>query len=152
MIVKFTPTGKSDTTDAAADRRRPGRIAYTSRFLIDLLREKPTSSTAEDLADAPALTQVSVKTPGDTYGDLAPAVGICVSVILSLVLWAIIFLIIWPFIHGDGGLDIKRTRSSGRLPAHSAADTMLVRYADAHVVIRPYVLRPATSLPWGASF
>jgi hypothetical protein len=152
MSVNSTPNGKSDTTDTAPDRRRPGRIAYTNRFLIDLLREKPATPTAEGVEEASALTQGSAIAPGDTDDDLAPAIGIFVSVVVSLALWAIILLIIWPLIHSGDRLDIRRTRSSAKQSEHSDSDMRPVWYAAAQVVPWPSVHRPAASLPWGASF
>jgi len=97
MDANSTRTDRPDTADAAPDRRRPGRAAYTNRFLIGLLREQPTPPPAEDTQDGQEFSHVSVRPAGDTHHDLAPAVGILVSVVLSVLLWAIILLIVWQF-------------------------------------------------------
>jgi len=83
----------------ALDRRRPGRSAYKNRFLIALLRGEPLIRPVDDTKDAPANSGAPIKAPGGSDDDLAPAVGILVSVGLGIVLWAIILLIVWPFIH-----------------------------------------------------
>jgi hypothetical protein len=90
---------KLDITDTAPDRRRPERSAYTNRSLIALLRGEPLSQPEENIKDAVANTDAAIQAPGGSDNDLAPAVGILVSVGLGLLLWAIILLIIWPFIH-----------------------------------------------------
>ena len=141
---------KPDITDTAADRRRPGRSAYTNSFLVALLRGQPLTRPTEDTKDAPMHTDAPMRAPGDN--DLAPAVGILVSVGLSLLLWAIILLVVWPFIHADGRLDVKRARSSASFPADIDVDKTLVRYVAPRRVPRPYVSGPATPMPWGASF
>jgi hypothetical protein len=89
---------KADVTDAAADRRRPGRVPYTNRFLIALLRGKPLHRVTEDVQEGAANTDVTRKLPSDSDDDLDPAVGIVVSVVLALLLWAIILLAVWLFI------------------------------------------------------
>ena len=74
----------SNEADAASplrvERRRPGRMAVVSPHLIPLLR-----GTTEPLSD--------LKERGDN--DLAPAIGIIVSVLISVVVWAILFSMIW---------------------------------------------------------
>ena len=62
------------------ERRRPGRIAVVSPHLIPLLR-----GATEPLPD--------LKERGDS--DLAPAIGIAVSVLISVLLWAMLLSIIW---------------------------------------------------------
>ena len=75
---------RSHEADAASplrvERRRPGRIAVVSPHLIPLLR-----GTTEPLPD--------LKERGDS--DLAPAIGIAVSVLISVLLWAMLLSIIW---------------------------------------------------------
>ena len=139
-------------TDTAPDRRRPGRSSYTNRFLIALLRRETLSPPAEEPKDALTHTKPPMRAPGGSDNGLVPAVGILVSVGLGLLLWAIIVLIVWPFIHADGRLDVRRARSSAGFPADFDGDKTLVRYAVARNVPRPYVPVPATPMPWGASF
>ena len=143
---------KLAVTDTAPDRRRPGRGIYTNRFLIALLRREPLNPPAEEPKDVLTHTEPPMSALGGSGDDLAPAVGILVSVGLGLLLWAIILLIVWPFIHADGYLDVKRSRSSASFPADTAGHKTLVRYVVAHLVSRPYVSAPATPMPWGASF
>jgi hypothetical protein len=138
--------------DTAPDRRRPGRSTYTNRFLIVLLRKETLSRSAAEPEDALTHTDAPMRAPGGSDNDLAPAVGILVSVGLGLLLWAIILLIVWPFIHADGRLDVRRARSSAGFPADIAGDKTLMRYTVAHLVSRAYVPAPATPMPWGASF
>lgn len=142
---------KLATTDTAPDRRRPGRGIYTNRFLIALLRRESLSLPAEEPKDALTHTEAPMRAPGGSDDDLAPSVGILVSVGLGLLLWAIILLIVWPFIHADGRLDVRRARYSASFPADIDGDKTLVQYA-VHLVPRPYVPATATPMPWGASF
>jgi hypothetical protein len=124
---------KLDSTDIAPERRRSGRGTYTNRFLIALLREESLSRPGEDTKDAPAHPDAPVKAPGHGHDDLAPAVGILVSVGLGILLWAIIVLVVWPFIHADGRLDARHTRSSASFPADIHGDkTIGAVYGDAH--------------------
>jgi hypothetical protein len=139
-----------DITETAPDRRRPGRSVYTNRFLIALLRREPLIRPAEDTKDAPANTDVPMKLAGDSDHDLAPAVGILVSVGLGILLWAIIILVVWPFIHWDGRLDAKHTQSSVRFPADANTAKTLVWYAAAPTVPRPYAPGPPTTMLWSA--
>jgi hypothetical protein len=67
------------------ERRRPGRAAVVSPQLIPLLR-----GTTEPLPDLPL---PDLKERGDS--DLAPAIGIAVSVLISVLLWAVVLSIIW---------------------------------------------------------
>jgi hypothetical protein len=142
---------KLATTDTAPDRRRPGRGIYTNRFLIALLRRESLSLPAEEPKDALTHTEAPMRAPGGSDDDLAPSVGILVSVGLGLLLWAIILLIVWPFIHADGRLDVRRARYSASFPADIDRDKTLVQYA-VHLVPRPYFPATATPMPWGASF
>ena len=142
---------KLATTDTAPDRRRPGRGIYTNQFLIALLRRESLSLPAEEPKDALTHTEAPMRAPGGSDDDLAPSVGILVSVGLGLLLWAIILLIVWPFIHADGRLDVRRARYSASFPADIDGDKTLVQYA-VHLVPRPYVPATATPMPWGASF
>jgi hypothetical protein len=88
---------KFGTADTAHDRRRPGRRAYTDQSLIALLRGEPSSRPVKDTKDAPMPGDASLSAPGDS--DLAPVVGILVSVGLGILLWAIIILMLWLFLH-----------------------------------------------------
>ena len=78
-------SANKDAEEPTGDRRRPGRSDSISPTLIPLLRG--------------ALTQgASLNDHGDVAedrGDLAPVVGIAVSVVLTLPRWAILGLIGW---------------------------------------------------------
>ncbi len=76
---------KDDTTSVPrAERRRPGRVEYTNRALIALLRGlrgNPTDATKSDI-DAEA-------------DDLMPAKGIMLASALGAILLAAIGVVVW---------------------------------------------------------
>ena len=139
MSANSEQNDKLAITDTAPDRRRPGRSTYTNRFLIALLRRETLNRPAEEPKDALTHTEPPMRAPGGSDDDLAPAVGVLVSVGLGLLLWAIIVLIVWSFIHADGRSDVRRARSSASFPVDIAGDKTSVRYVVAHLVPRPYV-------------
>lgn len=85
---RFDLDGQSTSDDAAevtVDCRRPGRPDSVSPALIPLLR-------GDWIQDASLNEDIDL---ADEWTVLAPAVGIAVSVVLSLPLWAIVGLTSW---------------------------------------------------------
>lgn len=74
MVVEAAPK---------SDRRRPGRMQYANSALIALLRTPVKSGSAADS-----------ERNGD---DLAPAKGIVVGSLLSILFWGAIGLLAWYF-------------------------------------------------------
>jgi hypothetical protein len=76
MTDKLEPSASVEASDSQhSDRRRPGRIEIISPALIPLLRDGTATAIyhEEHLQD-----------------DLAPATGISVSVLISVLIWAVL--------------------------------------------------------------
>ena len=79
MADLLEPSIAVETPLSLSERRRPGRIATVSPALIPLLRGGAVSSpVCEERRES----------------DLAPATGIAVSVVISGLIWALLFWII----------------------------------------------------------
>jgi len=84
--------GNPSGSDAAHDRRRPGRIEITNIHLLALLRRRRSSDAAEAQTDA-ELDNGSVQ-----FGEnnqLAAAIGVFFSVIIGVAMWSIIAAAVW---------------------------------------------------------
>jgi len=68
----------SDVAEAEVERRRPGRRSHVSPHLIPLLRGQPVEPLDQDEG-----------------GELAPAFGVAMCVVLSVPIWVGIFALIW---------------------------------------------------------
>ena len=79
MTDLLEPSIAVETTLSLSERRRPGRLATVSPALIQLLRGGTVSSpVCEERRES----------------DLAPAIGIAVSVLISGLIWALLLWII----------------------------------------------------------
>ena len=77
---------------AGAERRRPGRAAYTNPALLALLRQDSTVETPGEPVEAPgAPTQPT----GEPVDALAPARGIALATAIGTALWAAVLLALW---------------------------------------------------------
>ena len=79
MADLLEPSIAVETPLTLSERRRPGRIATVSPALIPLLRGGTVSSPVVEERRA---------------NDLAPAIGIAVSVVISGLIWALLLWII----------------------------------------------------------
>lgn len=83
-VIAPTP---SPSPAAVADRRRPGRVNYTSPTLVDMLRGQP-DATAE-----PA------EATDELEDGLAPARGIVLGVMIGAVMWGTLAAFLWFWLH-----------------------------------------------------
>lgn len=84
--------GNPFSSDAAHDRRRPGRIEIINVHLLSLLRRRRASDAAGAQTDA-ALDDGSAQ-----FGEsnqLAAAVGVFFSVIIGVAMWSCIAAAVW---------------------------------------------------------
>jgi hypothetical protein len=95
MSDNSPPDDKPNAVDVVPDRRRPGRVAYTNRLLISMLRGEYPDQAARDTQEAAGDAGAPINASDQRRNDLAPAVGVLVSIMLSLPFWAIIVLIVW---------------------------------------------------------
>ena len=77
----------ASTTDGqrVPDRRRPGRVPYTNRALVGLLR-------------IPAGLK-STQAEGPHQDDLAPSKGIMIGLLLAVPFWAALAGLLWYLLH-----------------------------------------------------
>ncbi len=82
----FCPdAGTSVASPPDAERRRPGRAAYTNPALLALLRQDGRADRQDD----------TVETPGKPVDALAPARGIALAAAIGVALWAAMLLALW---------------------------------------------------------
>lgn len=90
VLNETSPAVTTPMNTAVPDRRRPGRFAQVSPGLILLLRD---AANAEIRPTEPASADDS-----DLTENLAPLVGIIVSIGLSFTLWALLIRVgLWIF-------------------------------------------------------
>ena len=87
-MVNLLIDKKSQTTSRGAsltDRRRPGRVEYTDKALIALLRD-PAAEVVDDALEI------------DDGDALAPSRGVLFGLLIGLGMWCAIGLTIWHFV------------------------------------------------------
>jgi hypothetical protein len=85
------PRSSPDTSSAARERRRPGRVAYENNELIELLRDVGSATDA--------LPVTAFRDTEDAPDDdpLRAAKGVATGVLVSLGCWTGIGLAVWLF-------------------------------------------------------
>lgn len=99
-MVEQIDRGANDAGDVKHDRRRPGRVQYTNRSLVRMLRRPfdhdgamPPSEATDEPPEG-TLVQSS-RDAIDYRSDLASAQGVVYAAIGGAVLWVIIGAVLW---------------------------------------------------------
>ena len=87
---------ETDSTEVIADRRRPGRIDNVSPELLPLMRRSDLAAAGRSIAAEPELIESAGQSEElDPEGDAAaPARGIVFGLVLSVPIWAGIWLLL----------------------------------------------------------
>jgi hypothetical protein len=95
-----SPAAEGQTTDSPTfvDRRRPGRVEYSSPQLIEMMRGQTRLDPAASLNTCIPFENLGIAS--DDSDNLSAARGILTGVVLALPLWALIGAGAWFLLRG----------------------------------------------------